>query len=60
MFFVAWMTDDTKFYIALCVSFFISGLLYTAVGEILRSNAEAAANTAKLVDLKELEIAEKK
>ena len=57
MFFISWMTDETKSYIALCVSFFISGLLYTAVGELLRSNAETARNTAKLVELKEVEIA---
>ena len=60
LFFIAWMTEETKFYIALCVSFFISGLLYTAAGELLRSSAETARNTAKLLDLKEIEMAEKK
>lgn len=60
LFFISWMTDETKFYIALCVSFFISGLLYTAIGELLRSSAETAGNTAKLLDLKEIEMAEKK
>ena len=60
LFFISWMTEETKFYIALCVSFVISGLLYTAAGELLRSSAESARNTAKLVALKELEMAEKK
>ena len=60
LFFISWMTEETKFYIALCVSFVVSGLLYTAAGELLRSSAESARNTAKLVALKELEIAEKK
>ena len=59
LFAVSWLTDETKFYIALCISFFVSGLLYTAAGEILRSCAETARNTAKLVELKELEIAKK-
>ncbi len=58
LFFAAWMSEETKFYIALCVSFFISGLLYTAAGEVLRSTAETARNTSKLVQLKEIEIAE--
>ena len=60
LFFISWLSAETKFYIALCVSFFISGLLYTAAGELLRSTAETARNTAKLVDLKEIEMAEKK
>ena len=59
LFAISWMTAETKFYIALCISFFVSGLLYTAVGEILRSCAETARNTAKLVELKEVEIAQK-
>lgn len=59
LFFISWMTAETKFYIALCVSFFISGLLYTAAGELLRATAQTAACTAKLVELKEIEIAEK-
>ena len=60
LFFVSWLTAETKFYIALCVSFFISGLLYTAAGEVLRSTAATAQNTAKLVDLAEIKLAEKK
>ena len=60
LFFISWMTSETKFYIALCVSFFISGLLYTAAGVLLRCTAETALNTAKLVELKEIELAEKK
>ena len=52
LFFISWLSAETKFYIALCVSFFISGLLYTAAGDLLRSTAETARNTAKLVDLK--------
>ena len=60
LFFISWLTEETKFYIALCVSFFISGLLYTAAGELLRSSAETARNTAKLLDIKEIEMAEKK
>ncbi|MBQ9500772.1 MAG: hypothetical protein IJU70_01320 [Lentisphaeria bacterium] len=59
LFLVSWFAAETKFYIALFVSLLISGLLYTAVGEILRSCAATAANTAKLVQLKEVEIAER-
>ena len=59
LFLAAWFTAETKFYIALFMSLLISGLLYTAIGEILRSCAETAANTAKLVQLKEVEITEK-
>lgn len=59
LFLISWFTAETKFYIALFVSLLISGLLYTAVGEILRSCAATAANTAKLVQLKEVEIAER-
>jgi len=56
LFLAAWFAAETKFYIALFVSLLISGLLYTAVGEILRSCAATAANTAKLIQLKEVEI----
>ena len=59
LFLAAWFTAETKFYIARVMSLLISGLLYTAIGEILRSCAETAANTAKLVQLKEVEITEK-
>lgn len=53
---VAFAVEETRFYMVLFISLLGSGLLYAAIGELLRSTAETAVNTAQLLRLKELEL----